>query len=152
MAKKRKKKRQGLSVSVMVVCLMLAAAWLCWAIASSTYFGAVVEPMEPRGPARRAAGLQFLLAAFFNFLWNSIRIDALPAVFTNSLRHHPWHFGLLFGLEAAVVGFGLCVKRLEAQLSRPPRPRVVSGPSAAPVVEETPRRRRKPGPPSGRRS
>lgn len=145
MAKKKRKKKQGLSVTVMVVCLMVASAYICWAVASSTYFGAVIEPMEPRGPARRAAGLQFIVAAFITFLVNSFRLDAIPAVFMHSLRNHPWHFGLLIGLQAAAVLVGLGVKRLEAQLDRPLKARAKSESPVVPATDQPdrPRMRRK---------
>lgn len=144
--KKKRKKAQGLSVTVMVVCLMVAAAYLCWALAASTYFGAIVEPIEPGTRPRRSAGLQLILAAFISFLVNSVRLDAIPAVFANSLRNHPWHFGLFFGLEAAAVLFGFGVKRLETQLHRPlrgetiPDARVVESPQR-PRTRKVPRKR-----------
>lgn len=117
--KKRKRKaetREGISVSTMVICLMLFFAWLSWAMAASAYFGALVEPVPVRG---RAGGIALMMVTFATFLFNSLRIDALPDVFMNSLRHHPWHF-ILFGvLEASTAGFGLWVKWLERSLEGP---------------------------------
>ena len=147
MAKKRKRKnKQGLSVTVMAICLMVAIAWLCWAIAASTYFGAVVEPIPAGTRPRRSAGLALIIAAFLTFLVNSVRLDAMPAVFMNSLRNHPWHFGLFIGLETAAVLFGLAVKGLETRLNRPLRGEAVpdargSGPRERPRTRKLPRKR-----------
>ncbi len=100
--KRRKKKREGMSVLTMVICLMVFFAWLCWAMASSAYFGAMIEPVPVRG---QAGGISLMLITFAMFLFNSLRLDALPAVFMNSLRHHPWHVLLLIVLETMTVGF-----------------------------------------------
>lgn len=117
-----KKPRDGISIRTMVIGLMLVIAWLSWAIAASSCLGPVVEPMAPRGPRDRLAGLHFIYAGFATFLVNSIRIDQAPAVFMNSLRHHPWHFWMFFILEGAAAGFGVWVKRVERELN-PPRKR-----------------------------
>ena len=114
--KRKKEKREGLSVLTMAVCLLVFFAWLCWAIASSAYFGAMIEPVPVRG---RAGGLIMMFAAFATFLFNSIRIDAMPAVFMNSLRHHQWHFLLFVVLETMTLGFGVWIKWMEVKLERP---------------------------------
>jgi hypothetical protein len=104
--KKRKRKterREGISVSTMVICLMVFFAWLSWAIAASAYFGALVEPVPIRG---RAGGRALILITFATFLFNSLRVDALPDVFMNSLRHHQWHFVLFVALESRLWTVG----------------------------------------------
>lgn len=114
--KRKKEQREGTSVLTMVICLMVFFAWLSWAIAASAYFGAMMEPVPVRG---RGAGLALLIATVAAFLFNSLRIDALPDVFMNSLRHHQWHFLLFVVLEMLTVGFGVWVKWLETALDRP---------------------------------
>lgn len=118
MAKRRRKKeqREGISILTMSILLMIFFAWLSWAVAASAYFGEIIEPVPVQG---RGGGIVLFLVALITFLVNSLRIDALPHVFMNSLRHHPWHFGLFFGLEILTAGFGIWMKWLETSLERP---------------------------------
>lgn len=112
MPKKQPVQREGASVLTMVLWLMVFVVWLSWAIAASAYFD--VLPVQP---GSRSGGIVLLLS----FLVNSLRLDALPDVFMNSLRHHQWHFVLFAALEAMIAGFGIWVKRLESALDRTPR-------------------------------
>ena len=114
--KRKKEQQEGTSVLTMAILLMVFFAWLSWAIAASAYFGSMADPIPVRG---RISGLALLIAAVATFLFNSIRLDALPDVFMNSLRHHQWHFLLFVVLEMLTVGFGIGVKWLETSLDRP---------------------------------
>jgi hypothetical protein len=121
MARKRRRRkkepREGISILTMVVCLMVFFAWLSWAIAASAYFGALVEPVPVGGV--RTGGMVMIVVTVLTFLLNSLRIDALPDVFMNSLRYHQWHFGLFLALEMLTAGFGIWLKWVETSLERP---------------------------------
>lgn len=119
----RKRKREGISIKAMTITVMVLIGYLCWGVAASSYLGRVFEPIEPELGRRLASGLSFVLASFGTFLVNSLRIDQAPAVFMNSLRNHPWHFGLFLGLEGAAVGFGLWLKKVEQELNPPTKRR-----------------------------
>lgn len=114
--KPTKSKSDGISVRRMTIWLMIAVAYVFWGIAASTHIGRVFELVPVSG---RGGGLLMAISGLATFLINSLRIDAIFAVFTNSLRNHLWHFWLFVIAECTVLGFGIWLKHLEEQLKQP---------------------------------
>jgi hypothetical protein len=86
----KKKKRQGMSIRGMVIALLIAAAFMTWAVAAANYaseFEGFSRPDMPAGAGRSAAmrgGIALFVVGLFRFLWNAI-------VQVPNAHHVAWH-------------------------------------------------------------
>jgi len=116
----KKPKREGKSIRWMVIALLVAVAFLGWAIAAASYasdIGELHRPAQPRG--RGVAGVIWLVSGFVRFLWNAVvQIPSAHRVAAHTVTRHPVLL-ILTALCALGVGlFGWWMSRLERQFAK----------------------------------
>jgi hypothetical protein len=116
----KKPKREGKSIRWMVIALLVAVAFLGWAIAAASYasdIGELHRPAQPRG--RGVAGVIWLVSGFVRFLWNAVvQIPSAHRVVAHTVTRHPVLL-VLTALCAGGVGlFGWWMSRLERQFAK----------------------------------
>ena len=122
---KKKQKREGKSIRWMVVALLVAVAFLGWAIAAANYASDVEEfsrPDVPTGGGRRAAlqgGIALFVVGLIRVLWNSIvQIPNAHRVAMHTVTNHPVLLILTGLVGAGVVLFGWWMSKLEQQFAK----------------------------------
>jgi hypothetical protein len=123
--KKKKPKREGKSLRWMVIALLIAVAYLGWAIAAANYASDMEEfgaPGMPLGSGRRAAArgaIALFVVGLVRVLWNSIaQVPNAHRVAAHTVTHHPVLL-VVTALVACGVGlFGWWMSKLERQFAK----------------------------------
>ncbi|MGE5194550.1 MAG: hypothetical protein ACM3U2_18825 [Deltaproteobacteria bacterium] len=121
----KKMKREGKSIRWMVIALLVAVAFLGWAIAAASYASDVEEfsrPDMPVGGGRRAAlrgGIALFVVGLIRVLWNAVvQIPNAHRVASHTVTGHPVLL-VVTALFAVGVGlFGWWMSMLERQFAK----------------------------------
>jgi hypothetical protein len=121
----KKVKREGKSIRWMMTALLIAVAFLGWAVAAASYASDIEEfgrPDMPMGVGRGAAmrgGIALFVVGLIRVLWNSIiQIPNMHRVALHTFTEHP-----AIPIVTALVGAGLCgfawwMAKLERQFAK----------------------------------
>jgi hypothetical protein len=121
----KKPKREGKSIRWMVIALLIAVAFLGWAIAAASYASDIEEfsrPDMPVGAGRGAAmrgGIALFVVGLIRVLWNSIiQIPNMHRVAWHTVTEHS-AIPIITGLIAAgICGFAWWMAKLERQFAK----------------------------------
>jgi len=121
----QKAKREGKSIRWMVIALLVAVAYLGWAVAAASYASDIEEfsrPDMPGGVGRGAAmrgGIALFVVGLIRVLWNSIaQIPNMHRVAWHTITEH-LAIPIITGLVAAgICGFGYWMAKLERQFAK----------------------------------
>jgi hypothetical protein len=121
----KKAKREGKSIRWMVIALLIAVAFLGWAIAAASYTSDIEEfnaPGMPLGVGRGAAtrgGIALFVVGLVRVLWNAIvQIPNVHRVAWHTVTEHPTIPIITALVAAGICGFGWWMARLERQFAR----------------------------------
>jgi hypothetical protein len=120
----KKANREGKSIRWMVIALLVAVAFLGWAIAAASYASDIEEFSRPdmpgvgRGAAMRG-GIALFVVGLIRVLWNSIvQIPNMHRVAWHTLTEHR-AIPIVTGLIAAGIGgFAYWMAKLERQFAK----------------------------------
>ena len=123
--KKKKPRREGKSIRWMVIALLVAVAYMGWALAAAIYASDIEEfarPDMPMGRGRGAAvrgGVVWMVGGLVRVLWNSVaQIPSAHRVASHTVTQHPVLL-IMTALVAAGVGLlGWWMSRLERQFAK----------------------------------
>jgi len=121
----KKTKREGKSIRWMVMALLIAVAFLGWAVAAASYASDVDEfsrPEMPMGRGRGGAmrgGIALFVVGLIRVLWNAIvQLPNAHRVAWHTVTEHP-AIPIITGLVAGgICGFGWWMAKLERQFAR----------------------------------
>jgi flagellar basal body-associated protein FliL len=122
---KKAKKRDGKSIRWMVTALVIAVAFLGWAVAAAGYASDVEDwsrPDNPVGSGRSAAvrgGIALFVVGLARVLWNSIaQLPNAHRVAWYTITEHPVILIVTVLFAAGVCLFGWWMSKLERQLAK----------------------------------
>ena len=118
-------KREGKSVRWMMMALLIAVAFLGWAVAAASYASDIEEfgrPDMPTGVGRGAAmrgGIALFVVGLVRVLWNAIvQLPNVHRVAWHTVTVHP-AIPIITGLVAAgICGFGWWMAKLDRQFAK----------------------------------
>jgi hypothetical protein len=121
----KKVKREGKSIRWMVIALLIAVAFLGWAIAAASYTSDVEEfsrPDMPMGVGRGGAmrgGIALFVVGLIRVLWNAIvQIPNVHRVAWHTVSEHPAIPIITALVAAGICGFGWWMAKLERQFAK----------------------------------
>ncbi len=115
----------GKSIRWMVIALLIAVAFLGWAIAAANYASDVEEfnrPDMPVGGGRRVAlrgGIALSVVGLIRVLWNAVvQIPNAHRVASHTVTQHPGFLIVTAFFAVGVVLFGWWMSKLERQFAK----------------------------------
>ena len=114
---------EGKSIRWIVIASMLFVAYLGWGFLAGSYSGSANADGVVIG-RRGTAGLTLMASAIYSFIATSVmQLPAFFQVISWHFSHRIWLPILIVLVEIGIAAGGVGLKRLEENLSRPPKRR-----------------------------
>jgi cytochrome b561 len=117
----KKVKREGKSIRWMMIALLIAVAFLGWAVAAASYASDSEEFNRPDMPVRgrASAGIALFVVGLIRVLWNAIvQIPNVHRVAWHTVTEHPAIPVITALVAAGICGFGWWMAKLERQFAK----------------------------------